>query len=184
MGIIALGANQPLGTSAPELTLGHACDALSTAPLQIVARSRFFATPAFPDPSEPEFVNSCVTIETDLTPKALLTVLHGVERDLGRSRTQRWGTRTVDLDLLALGSWVLPNHEVYGQWARLASEDQVARTPDELILPHPRIADRPFVLVPLLDVAPLWRHPVTGKTAQEMLNALPEAEIEAIRPLP
>jgi 2-amino-4-hydroxy-6-hydroxymethyldihydropteridine diphosphokinase len=172
-----------LGYSAPDRTLSRACDALSAAPLQIVARSRVFATPAFPDPSKPEYVNSCVTVTTSLAPKALLEVLHGIEQDLGRARDERWGMRTLDLDLLALGAWVLPDVETYLRWQGLGLEDQVARTPDQLILPHPRIADRPFVLVPLQDVAPLWRHPVTGKTASEMLEALPKAEIEAIRPI-
>lgn len=183
LGIIALGANQPLAGQAPALTLRHACAALADAPVQIVARSRFFATPAFPDPSKPEYINACVTLETDLSAKALLDVLHGVEDRLGRARQQRWGARTLDLDLLALGAQILPDLATYTVWQDLAAEDQVARTPDQLILPHPRIADRSFVLVPMADVAPLWRHPVTGKTVSDMLRGRPEAEIEAIRPL-
>lgn len=183
LGIIALGANQPRGELPPELTLRQACDALAGASLQIVGRSRFFATPAFPDPSEPEYVNACVTVETDLSAAALLDVLHEIETRLGRARAQRWGARTLDLDLLALGVQVLPDLETYARWAALPRDEQVARTPDQLILPHPRIADRPFVLVPLKDVAPLWQHPVTGKTPAEMLESLPKAEIEAIRPL-
>jgi len=183
IGIIALGANQPLGGQAPEVTLRHACAALADAPLQIIACSRFFATPAFPDPSDPEYVNACVTVETTLRPKALLEVLHGIEDRLGRARDQRWGSRTLDLDLLALGAEVLPDVATQRAWSALAPEEQVARTPDRLILPHPRIADRPFVLVPLADVAPLWRHPVTGLTPAEMLADLPEADIAAIRPL-
>ncbi|ABV91941.1 2-amino-4-hydroxy-6- hydroxymethyldihydropteridine pyrophosphokinase [Dinoroseobacter shibae DFL 12 = DSM 16493] len=182
-GIIALGANQPLGGRTPKVTLRQACEALADAPLEIVARSRFFATPAFPDPSQPEYVNGCVTVETGLGAKALLKVLHDVEDRLGRARGQRWGARTLDLDLLALGAQVLPDMETYAQWRDLPRSAQVARTPNELILPHPRIADRPFVLVPLMDVAPLWRHPVTGKTASEMLRNLPKSEIDAIRPL-
>jgi 2-amino-4-hydroxy-6-hydroxymethyldihydropteridine diphosphokinase len=154
-----------LGDLAPLQTLSRACDALSAAPLRIVARSRVFATPAFPDPSKPEYVNSCVTLTTALSPKALLDVLHGIERDMGRTRDQRWDTRTLDLDLLALGAWVLPDPQTYRQWEGMSLQAQVARAPDQLILPHPRIADRPFVLVPLHDVAPLWRHPVTSKTA-------------------
>lgn len=157
---------------------------MAKAPLQIVACSRFFFTPAFPDPSEPEYVNACVTVETVLSPKALLKVLQDVETRLGRARRQRWGARTLDLDLLALGAAVLPDAETYAAWRNLPAADQVARTPDELILPHPRIADRPFVLVPLSDVAPLWCHPVTGETPAEMLSKLPKAEIDAIRPVP
>ncbi|WP_424972058.1 2-amino-4-hydroxy-6-hydroxymethyldihydropteridine diphosphokinase [Dinoroseobacter sp. S76] len=178
-----MGANQPLGDFAPELTLRQAYEALEEASIEIVARSRFYATPAFPDPSEPEYVNSCVTVDTDLSPKALLEVLHGIERRLGRARVQRWGARTLDLDLLTLGITILPDLETYQRWADLPVADQIARTPDHLILPHPRIADRPFVLVPLRDVAPLWRHPVTGKTADEMLATLPKEDIAAIRPL-
>lgn len=122
-------------------------------------------------------------MDTDLSPKALLDVLHGIERRLGRARVQRWGARTLDLDLLTLGITILPDLETYQRWADLPVAEQVARTPEHLILPHPRIADRPFVLVPLRDVAPRWRHPVTGKTADEMLSTLPKEDIAAIRPL-
>jgi len=113
----------------------------------------------------------------------LLAHLHAIEDELGRVRQQRWGARIIDLDLLSFGAAVLPDPATYHHWASLAPEEQMARTPDRLVLPHPRIADRSFVLVPLAEIAPLWCHPVTGLSVTEMLKARPKEEIEAIQRL-
>lgn len=91
--------------------------------------------------------------------------------------------RTLDLDLIALGSWVLPDRAGYQYWLDLPLEQQMVETPDKLILPHPRVQDRGFVLVPLCDVFPDWVHPILGKTAAELCAALPKTELEAILPL-
>lgn len=101
---------------------------------------------------------------------------------MGRERGTRWGQRTLDLDLLAMGDLVLPDAQVYAHWRDLPLEDQARRAPEQLILPHPRLQDRAFVLVPLSDVAPDWRHPVLGRTVLEMRDALsPEALAEVRR---
>lgn len=90
----------------------------------------------------------------------------------------------MDLDLIALGQNVLPDPDTQTAWARLPMDEAARRTPDQLILPHPRLADRGFVLVPLADIAPDWRHPQTGQTVLQMRDARPAQEIADIVPIP
>jgi 2-amino-4-hydroxy-6-hydroxymethyldihydropteridine diphosphokinase len=82
-----------------------------------------------------------------------------------------------------MGDSVLPNAKVWQHWADLAPDQQSKVAPDQLILPHPRLQDRAFVLVPLADIAPDWRHPMRGQTVLQMLHACPQSEIDAVRPL-
>jgi 2-amino-4-hydroxy-6-hydroxymethyldihydropteridine diphosphokinase len=113
----------------------------------------------------------------------ILAILHETELLFGRKRESRWGMRTLDLDLIALGDAVLPDAATQAQWRGLDPEAQRRLAPDRLILPHPRLQDRSFVLVPLADVAPDWRHPVLGLTVREMLAARPVAERSEVVPL-
>lgn len=182
--IIALGANLPSPAGKPAETLRAALDVLGDSLFTVDKVSRFFVTPAFPDGSGPEYVNAAALLGGP--PRAaekLLAVLHGVEAQYGRARQQRWGHRSLDLDLLDAEGVVLPDRDTHDRWRTLPPDQQVARTPDRLILPHPRMADRGFVLIPLADIASDWRHPVTGLTVQEMLAALPEDRTAGIRPL-
>ncbi len=112
--------------------------------------------------------------------ETILAALHRIEARFGRARSERWGMRTLDLDLLAMGALVLPDAATAAHWRDLAPMDQIAATPDRLILPHPRIQDRAFVLVPLADVAPRWRHPSLGLTVAQMLRRLPPADRRAV----
>ena len=91
--------------------------------------------------------------------------------------------RTLDLDLLALGDSVVPDEATQTAWRDLPAEEQPRRTPDRLILPHPRLQDRGFVLIPLADIAPDWRHPLTGQTVAQMRDALTPAQTAGIVPI-
>ena len=86
----------------------------------------------------------------------------------------------MDLDLLALEDQVLPDPETVSYWMSLPDDQARARTPDQLLLPHPRLQERGFVLAPLAEVAPDWRHPITGVTASGMLAALPPSALEGV----
>ncbi len=145
--------------------------------------SRFFQTPCFPAGAGPDYVNAALTVETDLEPEPFLQVLHSVEAKFARSRKQRWGMRTLDLDLISLGEKVFPDPAVHKHWRDLPLEQQKMQTPEQLILPHPRLQDRAFVLVPVCDIYPDWRHPILGKTAAELCAALPKTDLEAVQPL-
>jgi 2-amino-4-hydroxy-6-hydroxymethyldihydropteridine diphosphokinase len=109
-----------------------------------------------------------------------MAALHRIEAELGRTRGQRWAARVCDLDLLDYDGEVLPNMEIWQHWRGLSPAAQAKQTPDQLILPHPRMQDRAFVLVPLSEIAPAWRHPVLGETARELRDKLPKSEIERI----
>ena len=181
--LCALGANLGRGAGNPEDTVSQALILLKSRNFTLKAISRFWRTPAFPEGSGPDFVNACCILQTNLTPNATLEVFHEVEAQLGRERLDRWGARVVDLDLLAFGDRVLPDRQKYAHWRDLPLSEQMLHAPEVLILPHPRLQDRGFVLIPLAEIAPLWRHPVSGRSVREMCEALPEADKAQIRPI-
>jgi 2-amino-4-hydroxy-6-hydroxymethyldihydropteridine diphosphokinase len=160
-----------------------AVKALKNSRVTVVKVSRFFATPAFPVGTGPDYVNAAALLETELSPRALLDHLHEIEAELGRERLTRWGQRTLDLDLVAMGDLVLPDAATQDLWRDLPLERQRQEAPDRLILPHPRLQDRAFVLVPMADVAPDWRHPRVGLTVRQMLDRLDPADIATVKPL-
>ena len=181
--LVAFGSNQRFsGMKLPE-TLHAAARKLAGPDLEVLAISRFYASPCFPVGAGPDYVNAAALLATSLDPAALLQRLHRVEADFGRVRVQRWGQRTLDIDLLACGDLVLPDAATHDHWRDLPPDRQGHLAPDQLILPHPRLQDRAFVLVPLADVAPDWRHPRLGLTVLEMLNRLELAEIAQVTPL-
>jgi 2-amino-4-hydroxy-6-hydroxymethyldihydropteridine diphosphokinase len=183
--LVAFGANLPFEKSTPSETLLQATEELSREGLSLLGLSRFFATPCFPAGAGPDYVNAAAVLksqgEDDLA--SILARLHAVEARFGRERAQRWGMRTLDIDLLAVGDSVLPDAATQDRWRLLPAEAQIRTTPDELILPHPRLQDRAFVLVPLADVAPDWVHPRIGLTVRQMLAALPAKDRDAVKPL-
>jgi 2-amino-4-hydroxy-6-hydroxymethyldihydropteridine diphosphokinase len=158
--LIALGAN--LGQ--PAETLRSALVALDADPdLQVTAVSGFYRTPPL-GPPQPDYCNACAALATALDPEPLLERLLTLETRFGRQRGERWGPRTLDLDLLAWGDRI--------HWS------------DQLTLPHPGLAERAFVLLPLRDIAPTWHHPVLQQTVTELLARLPEGDRNAIHPWP
>ncbi len=182
--LVALGANLPSEAGAPETTIALAIKEISSLSGRGVRASRLYDTPAFPDPLAPAYVNAVAMIWSDLPPAELLLRLHAIETRYGRQRQERWGGRSLDLDLLGYGDRILPDATGFEHWRALAPQAQRTLAPKELVLPHPRLHERGFVLVPMADVAPDWRHPVLGRTVAEMLASLPEDERAAIRPRP
>lgn len=180
--VVALGANLSLRGAGPKVTLERALAAMEDRGLVIRIASRLFSTPCFPPGAGPDYVNAAALIETDRSPREVLDVLHGIEAEFGRAREQRWGMRTLDLDLVCWDDSVLPDPETYRHWLDLPPDQQVRSAPDQLILPHPRLQDRAFVLVPMADVAPDWRHPVLDLTVTEMIARLPSADVAAVTP--
>ena len=148
--LIGVGSNMPGPWGTPEATVGRVAAELDRGPVRVTRVSRSLRTTPFGVTDQPDFINAVLAVETDLAPTALLLDLQALERRAGRHRAIRWGPRTLDLDILDFRGLVLDD-------------------PSGLVLPHPGIAERPFVLVPIIEIAPEWRHPVNGLTAAEML---------------
>ena len=178
--LIAVGANLPSATGTALQTLEKSLELFLLESLQIRRISKWFSTPAFPAGSGPDFVNGAVMVETSLTPTGVLAALHRIEAAMGRTRENRWEPRLCDLDLIAYDDVIQPDLETFQRWKSLDISSQKTLTPDQLVLPHPRLQDRSFVLVPLNDIVPDWVHPVTGITVSEMLAALPAADLAEI----
>jgi len=157
---ISLGANVPSPAGPPAVTLRKALEAMPAAGLRVVAVSPFYQTPAWPDPKDPPFVNAVAEIATRLGPAAVLKALLGIEKAFGRVRKVRWEPRSLDLDLLDFGG--------------------LSTDTEELMLPHPRLHERAFVLRPLADIAPHWRHPDTGTPVGELLKIVGEEGVSRL----
>ncbi|RPE63221.1 2-amino-4-hydroxy-6-hydroxymethyldihydropteridine diphosphokinase [Pacificibacter maritimus] len=181
--VFAFGGNLDSSEGGVADTIASAIDTLGYNSIDVTACSKFYQTPCFPEGMGPDYVNLVAIVETTLPPHQLLDVLHRIEAQFQRARGVRWAGRTLDIDILAYENCILPNLEVYTEWRDLPAETQRNATPEQLILPHPRIEDRGFVLIPLCEVWPDWRHPVSGKTAQMLCDALPASEINGIKPL-
>ena len=151
--LIGLGANLPSSHGEPPATLRAALGRLAAAGVKIARRSRFWHSAPVPVSDQPWYVNAVAAIETRLAPEPLLALLHEIEAEFGRVRSVVNAPRLIDLDLLAHGR-----------------EIRIAGAP---ILPHPRLHERAFVLMPLTDIAPGWRHPVTGETLTTLVGRLP-----------
>jgi len=180
---VALGANLPTATGTPIDTLNCALKLISRESLCPVLFSGWYQSPAFPAGSGPDFVNGVAKICTHKPALDVIEILHAIEKRLGRTRHSRWEARVCDLDLIAYADHVVPSHEVFDHWQTLPTDQQRTHSPDQLILPHPRMQDRAFVLVPMLEIAPDWVHPRTAKTIREMINILPKSDLDGIQPI-
>jgi 2-amino-4-hydroxy-6-hydroxymethyldihydropteridine diphosphokinase len=152
---IALGGNIPSRAGGAAETIIAALEWLVRTDVGIEDCSALYRTRAWPDPSHPSFVNAVARIATTRPPRELMQLLHDTETVFGRTRSVRNAPRTLDLDLL----------------------DYEGRTEDgPPTLPHPRMTTRSFVLVPLAEIAPNWRHPGSGLTVSRLIAALPADE--------
>ncbi|MCG7624110.1 2-amino-4-hydroxy-6-hydroxymethyldihydropteridine diphosphokinase [Epibacterium sp. Ofav1-8] len=181
--LVALGSNLQNAGTTPLETVQACLAEFAPAGLQVIAISNFYRTPCFPAGAGPDYVNAAVELRASLSPAEVLSRLHKIEAQFQRTRTQRWGMRTLDLDLLAAEQRILPDVQTYETWRTLPAERQRQEAPDQLVLPHPRIQDRAFVLVPLADVARDWVHPILNRSVGQMLadcDAADLAEVQAL----
>ena len=157
--VVGIGANLAASRFATQrATCEAAVDRLDAEPdIRIVARSRWYESEPVPTSDQPWYVNGVMLVATDLTPEELLARLHAIEASFGRVRRVRNEARPLDLDLIDYAGQV---------------RDGTAPP----ALPHPRAERRAFVLLPLRDVAPAWRHPVSGRSVSDLIAALPPGD--------
>jgi 2-amino-4-hydroxy-6-hydroxymethyldihydropteridine diphosphokinase len=158
--IVGLGCNDKGVWTDCRQALEAAVARMRSEGIDVVARSSWWRSAAWPDPDDPPFLNGVAIVRTEMDPHALMAALGRIEEVFGRVRERSNGPRTLDLDLIAFG--------------RLSGDL------DGLILPHPRAAERGFVMRPLAEIAPEWRHPVSGETAQALALA-PVVGVDAHR---
>ena len=161
--LIGIGANLPSNRfGGPRDTCAAALAALNALTgVRVVAKSRWFESAPVPASDQPWFINGVARVETELSPAKLLDALHAIEADFGRVRAERNAPRVLDLDLLAY--------------------DKVLISDGEVEIPHPRLHERAFVLLPLGDVAPDWVHPAMGQKLRDLAAKLPKDQV--CRPL-
>jgi 2-amino-4-hydroxy-6-hydroxymethyldihydropteridine diphosphokinase len=150
--LVAVGSNIPSQAGSPLATCQAAVRLIAQRGFAVRAISTWYESAPVPVSDQPWFVNGVLLVDTKLMPNEALNALHGIEAEFGRERSVMNAPRSLDLDLLAYHDVVL------------------AEGP--LILPHPRLHERAFVLLPLRDVAPYWRHPVSGQTVDALVAGL------------
>lgn len=155
---LGLGSNQ--GDSAA--ILAETATILSRG-TRALAFSHLYASAAWGVEDQPDFLNAVIQVEDERHPQELLAWLHEIEEGFGRKRIRKWGPRTLDLDILTYGDWS------YRGW--------------RLEIPHQGLLERAFVLEPLLELAPDFRHPITGVSGRAALESLSEEDRQAVRRL-
>lgn len=159
--LVALGGNVPHPRwGEPRRTLEEALRQLPAKGVEVLARSHWYTSPPDPPSAQGWYTNGVASVQTRLPPRGLLSALLAVETALGRTRTAeaRNAARTIDLDLIDYDGLVLKPHRA-----------------GDLELPHPRLHLRSFVLLPLAELAPQWKHPVTHQGIADLIAALPAA---------
>jgi 2-amino-4-hydroxy-6-hydroxymethyldihydropteridine diphosphokinase len=150
--LIGLGSNLDGLWGPPSSILRRAIGCLDSFGCRLISASAFVRTSPYGKTDQPDFLNAVAWITTRKTPEALLDYLQSIERQAGRRHAERWGPRPLDLDILDFNG--------------------IVRDTPPPVLPHPGIPHRPFVLRPIAEIAPRWRHPILGRTAEQMLEPL------------
>ncbi|GAB4234669.1 MAG: 2-amino-4-hydroxy-6-hydroxymethyldihydropteridine diphosphokinase [Methyloligellaceae bacterium] len=163
--ILGLGASEPGKWGTPAQTVARCAEELSRHGIRVLRPSRLFETAGVGPGRESTYVNAVIAIDSHLPPLALWRLLKRLERNAGPRSAMPWGPRALDIDILDYKGLVLGWPQA---GRRRARRGVPARRSLPVTLPHPAIQFRPFVLVPLLDVAPSWRHPVLGHSAREL----------------
>ena len=157
--LIGIGSNlSHPGAGTPRQLCVSALAELERRDIAVMRRSRWYASGPVPASGQPDFVNGVAAVATPRDPEDLLAVLHDVEAMFGRTRSVANAARTLDLDLLAY-------------------RDHVRGSADPPLVPHPRMTGRAFVLLPLQEIAPGWRHPVDGRGIDDLVRELPGDQV-------
>lgn len=154
--VIALGANLPSQFGSPRETIRHAITEINKAGVKVLSQSPVYLTAPVPISDQPWYHNAVISVSTDQSPNELILLLQNIENNFGRVRTERNAPRVIDLDIIAYNN--------------------IVQNKDGLILPHPRMDERAFVLYPFRDIARNWIHPVTRTHINELIQNIPEGQ--------
>ena len=168
--LLGLGSNLAGPWGSPRATLAHALRELTGAGLRILGFSSLYATTPVGLGRQPAYLNAVVLVDASMAPAALLRTLKRIERRAGRRLGRHWGPRQLDIDILDFGG-------------RQVGNPQGRRRRGELLLPHPEMHKRAFVLLPLREVAPFWRHPRLGLPVSALLARLGPRDRAGVRRL-
>jgi 2-amino-4-hydroxy-6-hydroxymethyldihydropteridine diphosphokinase len=158
--VVALGANSPGPWGTPEQTIARALGEIARAAIDVISVSPLYQTVAVGSARQPPYINAVALLGTSRSPEALLRVLKAIERRAGRRGGRPWGPRTLDIDIVDFAGLIRHWRNGRGAFARAGARP--------LVLPHPLAHERPFVLKPLFDVVPNWRHPVLQRSVREL----------------
>lgn len=178
--VLGLGANMESRWGAPIRTMQQTYRLLGARGICVTMRSPYYASAPLGIRAQAEFVNAVVVVRTALAPEALLALLKAIERQAGRRAGERWGPRPLDIDIIDYSgrvmNWPASKANALAPQARNAAAPAMPtkqmRGERRLVLPHPQLHLREFVLAPLTDVAPRWHHPVTGEPVARLLHAI------------
>lgn len=170
---LALGSNLPYGGMEPLQVVEAAISALQGAGLDETKVSTFYQTEPVPKSDQPDFINCVVVGKTDHKALEILEVCQSIEQSFERARSTRWGARTLDIDIINYDNQIVPS---IGAWRAVADKMNADTEMPRLVLPHPFMHQRAFVLKPLCDLTPGWRHPVYNRTAADLLAEQPEQD--------
>ena len=170
--LLGLGSNLPGPWGTPLETLRRALLEMKACGIEVVSQSKAYSTHAYGVGGQPDYVNAVLSVACLAPPEALMMRLHSLERRAARSRGERWGARTLDIDLL---DW---HGRIIGSSRERGSRTELGFKP--LSLPHPGILKRPFVIVPLAEIAPEWHHPISGKTALSLARTIAKSRAGGI----
>lgn len=173
--VIGIGGNLPSLFGDCRQTLLESVSRIGDlSSVRLLSQSPIYRSEAWPlGCDQPDFANMAIGIEVGLNATELLEKLHNIENDMGRVRSERWGPRVIDLDLLAYGDLILPSAAL---WHSVEGSDDPAAFLDEATVPHPRLHKRPFAIIPFADVYPDWQHPVLHSTAENLAQAISNGE--------
>ena len=166
--VVGLGANCPGAWGTPAETIAQALGEIERRNIAVLAVSPLYQTAAVGSARQPAYVNAVALLDTTLPPEALLRVLKEIERRSGRRGGRPWGPRSLDIDIVDYGRMVRYWRGGHPQFKRAGARP--------LILPHPLAHERPFVLKPLLDIAPDWRHPALNISARDLWHRVSRHE--------
>jgi len=166
--LVGLGGNLPSPYGSPRDSLREAIAKLSKSGLEGLEVSSLYRTAPVPAAEQPDFLNCVLAARTALSPENLLSLFKETEKEFGRQTSDRWSSRTLDVDLLAYSSSILPSREIWDQVTY--SKDATAYV-EAVTVPHPRLHKRAFVLLPLMEIAPQWIHPCLKQSVKEMAKS-------------